>query len=175
LAVVDSIPDTVFIDLDELRDTEKKYSFQILNDMHIELPSFQSQHNVLVSIVEQNMKGWVNLSVPIHFRYQEPSESSQFRSAKIPDPLLYIACPSPRPCDVISYPLFPNRDAAANSCPSWTHIPHYSVHGASIDKQVPVGDANLVQVVDSVTLISALLGFVLILIAILGKNKTKTD
>jgi hypothetical protein len=177
VAIVDHIPEGVFADPDELRKVQG-YQFDIQNEVHIERPSFMSQHNTVAAVrTGVTLSGWVNFSLPIHFRYQHPSSSSKFRNVKLLRSSVSVSCPVPKGCGAF-FSVWGTvaQEVDVEHCPNWENVPVIWATSTSetyITKEVPVGDSNLTFLVNAITLGFSGLGVLAIALAIVSKPTDK--
>uniref|UniRef100_A0A6B2LI44 Phosphatidylinositol-glycan biosynthesis class X protein n=1 Tax=Arcella intermedia TaxID=1963864 RepID=A0A6B2LI44_9EUKA len=96
LMLVETLPAGVYVDPFEMNELEKFGSgnrFHYFNDVDVEKPAYQSQQNVvLVYRMFNPQSHLLNISFPVHFRYQLPSDTVTHRRVYLNAPLIYVNC-----------------------------------------------------------------------------------
>lgn len=88
-ALVETFSNSIFIDRYELEEHERfgGASFFIFKEIDLEKPSYFSTQNIV--IIESKSR---NITIPIHFRYQMPSNTKEYIEVFIKPPRVFIQC-----------------------------------------------------------------------------------
>uniref|UniRef100_A0A336LUD1 Phosphatidylinositol-glycan biosynthesis class X protein n=1 Tax=Culicoides sonorensis TaxID=179676 RepID=A0A336LUD1_CULSO len=91
--LVQNLPAAVFVNTDQLNDLKrlKKIETYVPVYMDVEVPAIKSFHFQMY--IFGDIKKAVNISLPIHFRYQQPTDM-KFVRVEIHSPTIYFRCES---------------------------------------------------------------------------------
>lgn len=169
-----SIPSTMYADLDELRRMERFGQLRLLSatkHIEIERPSaVSSQHMITIEFSRNSGQDTTVLEMPIHLRYQSPSEE-RYAPAVITTPELFMSCPRLTP-DASSQH---DRPPVESSFESWLLasegtdliVVTSAYPGGTVTVSVPTGYTPHNRIVSALTLsVTALGALVLVYIAL---------
>ncbi|XP_063696844.1 uncharacterized protein LOC134827902 [Culicoides brevitarsis] len=91
--LVQNLPAAIFVNTDQLNDLKrlKKIETYVPVYMDVEIPAIKSFHFQMY--IFGDVRKAVNISLPIHFRYQQPTDM-KFVRVEIHSPELYVRCES---------------------------------------------------------------------------------
>ncbi|ETW03677.1 hypothetical protein, variant 1 [Aphanomyces invadans] len=105
--VTQVFPTTAYADMDELRRMERFHSFDrvvsFAKHIEIERPSALSSQHV-VSFVVSLQNSTTTIEIPVHFRYQFPSNATLYRPVHLMAPSLHIHCEKTPSSTIVSHP-----------------------------------------------------------------------
>lgn len=141
IAVVESVPESVFIDPYELY-TLKSYFFIFESNVDVEAPATSSNYNTFIIVMPEISTTKVELVIPVHCRYQMPSMTTEFTYIRILPPFIYSTQES------IHY------EVQAKKCEAKWIRHFYDVKpDATLQIKVPVGNSKHVVWIFPLTLV----------------------
>ncbi|EGG17965.1 phosphatidylinositol glycan [Cavenderia fasciculata] len=152
LLLLEHFDEGIFVDQYEVDEIHRfgGSDVRIYQLIDLEKPSYTSTQNYISSITLFNPSTTtaatiVNVTLPIHLRYQNPSRAP-FRIAKISSPLLFVQC---------------------NNQDKWTLVQQQqsSVH-SNIDIEVPVGQLDVRSSIGFYTLLFTIIGSLVVVFTI---------
>ncbi|CAK4631007.1 unnamed protein product [Aphanomyces euteiches] len=163
LLIEQPFPTTAYADMDELRRMERFNAFQVIafaKHIEIERPSALSSEHVVAFVLPLSSTN-LTVDVPIHFRYQFPSNQTLYRPVHLVAPSLYLHCESdPTSTDLRTLGIPNNPDTY------WKRVTlNRPVQGLTL--QIPVGNLNDGRFVTAVTLFVSVLGCLFIFVSLL--------
>eukprot|EP00742_Colponemidia_sp_Colp-10_P006651 GILJ01007130.1.p1 GENE.GILJ01007130.1~~GILJ01007130.1.p1 ORF type:complete len:254 (+),score=27.28 GILJ01007130.1:51-812(+) len=157
LALVETLPEYMYVDLDEDKEMERFGGpvVSALFPIDVEKPTSASpSHTVVVHQPAADGERVSYVPLPIHFRYQTASEDLQYIPVKVLDPLVFVKC-------------------SKSTSDTWKHVATVSVQQAP-DQLIPVGFLPHYPMVTAGTLATTLLGIAYIMRHVLNHCQSET-
>ncbi|KYR00199.1 phosphatidylinositol glycan [Tieghemostelium lacteum] len=159
LSLLEHLDEVIFIDKYEVDEIQRFGGPQvtIYQLIDLEKPSLSSTQNY-VSVVKSNLTlspnqyQSINISLPVHFRYQNPSLHSPTRQSTISIPKLFLKCKESHNQWLRIYPSY--QDPAQQS----------------IQIQLPVGQLSIRHQISFYTLLITVIGSLIVVITIIYRN-----
>ncbi|CEP03224.1 unnamed protein product (mitochondrion) [Plasmodiophora brassicae] len=197
--IIEVLPEGVFIDPDELqRLNGMKHidAFVIGDPINFEAPAFLSKQVVVLFQlnVTSSENRWVNVSIPIHLRYQLSSDTSDPARIHLSAPYIFVKTEDPDQSGVCARTgmIWPQPfmvEAHLSQCPGWRTLdlhfdndvrqtnPEYTVQlpdgGAVVF--IPVGELSRRQLVTIVTFSCTSFAALLIIVVLCASVRSQGD
>ncbi|ETV72318.1 hypothetical protein H257_12482 [Aphanomyces astaci] len=181
LLVSQTFPTTAYADMDELRRMERFHSFERVvsyaKHIEIERPAAVSSQHVVAFVVQLNRET-STIDIPVHFRYQFPSNTTLYRPVHLVAPSLHVHCKTAADVskstdqDELHTALSGSSlEALVRSEPYWSRVSlEQPLHALVV--QIPVGNLNDGRFVTAVTLLVSVGGCLLLYLTLLKKRDT---
>eukprot|EP01129_Flabellula_baltica_P007088 TRINITY_DN2726_c0_g1_i3.p1 TRINITY_DN2726_c0_g1~~TRINITY_DN2726_c0_g1_i3.p1 ORF type:complete len:250 (+),score=38.68 TRINITY_DN2726_c0_g1_i3:1-750(+) len=165
--IVETFSEGIYVDRYEVEDIERQGGPHVhfFSKIDLELPSYKSEQNIVLVYYHFNPQtvadGSVSITLPVHLRYQRPSNSVTHRKVFINEPLVYLTCSPP---EITQSPhMVPNN---------WIKLTPTN-ENLRLTALVPVGQRQSERIVSVGTLIVTIAGTLFIIQEIRKKTKQK--
>ncbi|XP_055643882.1 phosphatidylinositol-glycan biosynthesis class X protein isoform X2 [Toxorhynchites rutilus septentrionalis] len=91
LLLLQQLPAAMYVDVDQLNNMKKFKKINSYVPLYVDVEKPASKSSPFTVYLFGNIRREVNITLPIHFRYHDPSQK-KFERIQIESPLLYIQC-----------------------------------------------------------------------------------
>ncbi|KAF0695670.1 Aste57867_13530 [Aphanomyces stellatus] len=178
LLIEQPFPTTAYADMDELRRLERFNAFTVVSfakHIEIERPAALSSDHVVAFVLP--LTAHMAVDIPVHFRYQFPSNEVLYRSVHLVAPSLYVHCDNDSTersddVDIATAGDTSLRALVTNKAAHWTRVALPQPLDA-LEVRMPVGNLNDGDFVTALTLLVSVVGALLLYVAFLPSSTSR--
>ncbi|CAO1395820.1 unnamed protein product [Diamesa hyperborea] len=175
LLLVQDVPSSVYIDNDQLLNLNKLNKLESYVDTYVDVELPTNKASAFKVYIFENVKKYVNKTLPVHFRYHSPSEK-QFNRVEIESPKIYVSNCKVQEGNVVLLPCRNSSEildflelASASLC-EWTELELTSAP-ITLSFLIPVGNIKSFNYVLTITILVSWLGCLLLTYVIIKKSR----
>lgn len=171
--LVQEIPSSVYVDNDQLFSLNKFNKLQSFVDTYVDVEMPTARSSPFKVFIFENIRRMVNITLPIHFRYHDPSDK-KFNRIEIESPKIFSNCPQKgkihsMPCQNSSEITDFLELASASYC-NWTETELQSAP-ITLSFLIPVGNIQSYKFVLPVTIFISWIACLFLTYVIIKKSR----
>ncbi|XP_058452671.1 phosphatidylinositol-glycan biosynthesis class X protein isoform X2 [Malaya genurostris] len=181
LLLLQNLPSAVYVDTDQLTNMKKFKKINSYVPLYVDVENPTSKSSPFSIYIFENSRKEVNITLPIHFRYHDPSEK-KFERIQIESPSLFVQCrgsnsrsslkfkgTSRHPCSSSSQIYDYDKLSQAEHC-DWQEL-EFSNIPTIISVLIPVGNSTSYKFVLPATILISWIGSMYLIYIIIKSGK----